>query len=71
MGSAGTVQYERVGHAQGRCAIIASFKRAEYAADFIMLARRALAMENLDAFGRRLEELHDRYLAGTERCECK
>ena len=43
MGSAGTVQYERVGHAQGRCAIIASFKRAEYAADFIMLARRALA----------------------------
>lgn len=43
MGSAGTVQFERVGHAQGRCAIVASFKRAEYAADFIMLARRALA----------------------------
>ncbi len=41
MGSAGTVQYERVGHAQGRCAIVASFKRAEYAADFILLARRA------------------------------
>ena len=32
-----------VGHAQGRCAIVASFKRAEYAADFIMLARRVLA----------------------------
>ena len=29
------------------------------------------AMASLDAFGRRLEELHDRYLAGTERCECK
>ncbi len=43
MGSAGAVQYERVGHAQGRCAIVASFKRAEYAADFIMLARRVLA----------------------------
>ena len=28
-------------------------------------------MASLDAFGRRLEELHDRYLAGTERCECK
>ena len=28
-------------------------------------------LDNLDAFGRRLEELHDRYLAGTERCECK
>ena len=28
-------------------------------------------MACLDAFGRRLEELHDRYLAGTERCECK
>ena len=26
---------------------------------------------SLDAFGRRLEELHDRYLAGMERCECK
>ena len=43
MGSAGAVQYERVGHAQGRCAIVASFKRAEYAADFILLARRVLA----------------------------
>jgi hypothetical protein len=43
MGSAGAVQYERVGHAQGRCAIVASFKRAEYAADFLMLARRVLA----------------------------
>jgi hypothetical protein len=43
MGSGGGVQYERVGHAQGRCAIIASFKRAEYAADFVLLARRALA----------------------------
>ncbi len=43
IGSAGAVQYERVGHAQGRCAIIASFKRAEYAADFIMLATRVLA----------------------------
>ena len=42
MGSAGAVQLERVGHAQGRCAIVASFKRAEYAADFILLARRAL-----------------------------
>ena len=27
-------------------------------------------LDNLDAFGRRLEELHDRYLAGTARCEC-
>jgi hypothetical protein len=43
MGPAGAVQYERVGHAQGRCAIVASFKRAEYAADFILLARRVLA----------------------------
>lgn len=43
MGSVGAVQYERVGHAQGRCAIVASFKRAEYAADFVMLARRVLA----------------------------
>jgi hypothetical protein len=43
LGSAGAVQYERVGHAQGRCAIVASFKRAEYAADFILLARRVLA----------------------------
>jgi hypothetical protein len=43
MGSAGAVQYERVGHAQGRCAIVASFKRAEYAADFILLSRRVLA----------------------------
>jgi hypothetical protein len=43
MGSAGAVHYERVGHAQGRCAIVASFKRAEYAADFTLLARRVLA----------------------------
>ena len=43
MGSPGAVQYERLGHAQGRCAIVASFKRAEYAADFILLARRVLA----------------------------
>lgn len=43
MSTAGVVQYERVGHAQGKCGIIASFKRAEYAADFILLARRALA----------------------------
>ncbi len=42
MAAAGAVQCERVGHAQGRCAIIASCKRAEYAADFILLARRAL-----------------------------
>ena len=48
MACAGTVQYERVGHAQGRCAITASFKRAEYAADFIMLARRALASRPIE-----------------------
>jgi hypothetical protein len=48
MGSAGAVQYERLGHAQGRCAIVASFKRAEYAADFILLARRALADRPID-----------------------
>ncbi|MDP2999423.1 MAG: hypothetical protein Q8N47_18185 [Bryobacterales bacterium] len=28
-------------------------------------------LENLDAFGRRLQEVRDRYLAGTERCECQ
>ena len=48
MGSAGAVQYERVGHAQGRCAIVASFKRAEYAADFVLLARRALVDRPLE-----------------------
>ncbi len=48
MGSAGAVQYERVGHAQGRCAIVASFKRAEYAADFIMLARLVLASRPIE-----------------------
>jgi hypothetical protein len=38
------------------------------------VARELAAMQtldNLDAFGGRLEQLHDRYLAGTERCECK
>ena len=40
MGSAGTVQLERVGHAQGRCSIIASFKQSEYAADFVLLSPR-------------------------------
>ena len=29
------------------------------------------SVDRLVAFGDRLEELHDRYLAGTERCECK
>jgi hypothetical protein len=43
MTACGNVQYERIGHAQGRCAIVASFKRAEYAADFVMAAARALA----------------------------
>ena len=53
MGSAGAVQYERVGHAQGRCAIVASFKRAEYAADFILLARRVLAHRPVETGGLR------------------
>ena len=48
MGSASAVQLERVGHAQGRCSIIASFKRSEYAADFVMLANRVLADRPLE-----------------------
>ena len=48
MGSPGAVQCERVGRAQGRCAIVASFKRAEYAADFILLARRVLAFRPIE-----------------------
>ena len=48
MGSPGAVQLERVGHAQGRCSIIASFKRSEYAADFVMLANRVLADRPLE-----------------------
>jgi hypothetical protein len=42
LGAVGSVTVERVGRARGRCAIIASFKRAEYAADFVLTARRAL-----------------------------
>ena len=42
MGSIGGCAFERIGHAQGKCAITASFKRAEYAADFVLTGRRAL-----------------------------
>ena len=28
-------------------------------------------IENLEAFGRRLAAIHDRYLAGTAGCECE
>jgi len=28
-------------------------------------------LDNLDAFGDRLSELHDKHMLGTERCDCK
>ena len=48
MTSVGGGAFERVGHAQGKCAITASFKRAEFAADFVMTARRALACRPIE-----------------------
>lgn len=43
LGEPGAVRFERISRPEGRCAIIASFKRAEYVADFILTGRRALA----------------------------
>jgi hypothetical protein len=55
----------------GRAAPSATTGRA-YDGDFIA---RELAevqsVERLVAFGERLAELHDRYLRGTQRCECR
>ena len=53
--------FERVGHAQGKCAIAASFKRAEFSADFVMTARRALASRPIELA---VFEFH--FLAGEE-----
>ena len=42
-----------------------------YGGDFIARElAQSQSIERLVAFGERLAELHDRYLKGTERCEC-
>ncbi len=42
-----------------------------YDGDFIARELAAVqSIERLVVFGERLEELHDRYLKGTERCDC-
>src|ERR1017187_1920877 len=61
MTGSGGWAFERVGHAQGKCAIAASFKRAEFSADFVMTARRALASRPIELA---VFEFH--FLAGEE-----
>ena len=43
-----------------------------YSGDYVAFdLARSQTLENLESFGRQLAEWHDRYLAGTARCECK
>jgi len=61
-----------VGSEQEAARLLALACSRNYSGDYVAFElARSQTLDNLESFGRRLAAWHDRYLKGTERCECR
>jgi len=61
-----------VGSEQEAAHLLALACSRNYSGDYVAFElARSQTIANLEAFSQRLAEWHDRYLQGTERCDCR